>query len=105
MRINYPGTRGFFGRRELKALKRTTLATYFKFCADYQIPESLRGKYNAQDSLIRYDNESEIYLLDLAYLPSDPMYERFGSLEFTDGFVDESGEVEAKCIEILTTRV
>lgn len=105
MRINYPGTRGFFGRRELKALKRTTLATYFKFCADYKIPESLRGKYNAQDSLIRYDNGSEIYLLDLAYLPSDPMYERFGSLEFTDGFVDESGEVEAKCIEILTTRV
>ena len=83
-RIQYPNSRGFFGRKELKRLKQTTLATYFKFCRDHNIPESLRGKYNIQDSSIRFANGSEIFLLDLAYIPSDPLFERFGSLEFTD---------------------
>lgn len=38
-------------------------------------------------------------------MPSDPMYERFGSLELTDGFIDESGEISEKCIEIILTRI
>lgn len=33
------------------------------------------------------------------------MYERFGSLELTDGFIDESGEISEKCIEIILTRI
>jgi hypothetical protein len=42
MRNKYPWTRGFFGRKELKRLKQTTLATYFKFCDDYNIPQNQR---------------------------------------------------------------
>ena len=61
--------------------------------------------YNAQDGVIKFANGSEILLLDLAYLPSDPLYERFGSLELTDGFIDESGEISEKCIEIILTRI
>ena len=61
--------------------------------------------YNAQDSHIRFANGSEILLLDLAYLPSDPLYTRFGSLELTGAFVDEAAEVEEQCITILSTRI
>ena len=104
-RIQYPWTRGFFWRKELKRLKQTTLATYFKFCQNHNIPEKLRWNYNAQDGVIRFYNGSEILLLDLAPMPSDPMYERFGSLELTDGFIDESWEISEKCIEIILTRI
>lgn len=105
MSNKYPWYRGFFGRQELKRLKQTTLATYFKFLWDYSIPESQKGIYNAQDSVIKFSNWSEILLLDLAYLPSDPLYTRFGSLELTGGYIDESAEIDEQCISILSTRV
>lgn len=105
MRNRYAGTRGFLGRKELKRLKQTTLATYFKFCSDWNIPVYQRGIYNAQDSVIRFPNWSEILLLDLAYQPSDPLYQRFGSLELTDWFIDESAEVDEQCIVIINTRI
>lgn len=101
----YPWVRYFFWRQELKRLKQTTLATYFKFLWDYNIPESQRWNYNSQDSVIKFQNGSEILLLDLAYLPSDPLYTRFGSLELTWWYVDESAEVEEQCITILMTRI
>lgn len=101
----YPWYRGFFGRQELKRLKQTTLATYFKFLWDYNIPESQKWVYNAQDSVIKFSNWSEILLLDLAYLPSDPLYTRFGSLELTGWYIDESAEIDEQCISILSTRV
>lgn len=101
----YSGIRWAFWRRELKRLKQTTLNSYFKFLVDYDIPESQRGVYNAQDGIIKFENGSEILLLDLAYSPSDPEYANLGSLELTFAFVDESAEVDEKAIEILSTRV
>ena len=72
----YPGVRYAIGRNELKRLKQTTLASYFKFCAEYEIPVQQRGNYNSQDSVIKFENGSEILLLDLARQPSDPLYTR-----------------------------
>lgn len=105
IRNRYPWTRGFLGRKELKRLKQTTLATYFKFCDDYKIPESQRWVYNAQNSEINFENWSQILLLDLSYMPSDPLYTRFWSLELTDWFADEIAEIEAQCLMILKTRI
>lgn len=105
LRNKYPWTRGFFGRKELKRLKQTTLASYFKFCDDYNIPIQQRWIYNAQDSVIKFANKSEILLLDLSYMPSDPLYTRFWSLELTDWFADEIAEIESQCLMILKTRI
>lgn len=105
IRNKYSWTRGFFGRKELKRLKQTTLATYYKFCDDYKIPLIQRWVLNSQDWVIRFPNWSEILLLDLSYMPSDPLYQRFGSLELTDGFADEIAEIDAQCLMILKTRI
>jgi hypothetical protein len=43
--------------------------------------------------------------MDLADMPSDADFSRFGSLEITDYFVDEASEVSEKCINILNSRV
>ena len=103
--LQYPKTRRFFGRKELTNLKKTTLATYYKLMSEYKIPEISQWVLNSQDNIIRFNNWSEILLLDLAYKPSDPLYTRFWSLELTWWFIDESNEIEQQCITILSTRV
>ncbi len=100
----YPGSKWFIGREELKRLMQSTFVTWSKVCAHHQIPKddwSLNGQYN----YIQFKNGSRIDLLDLKYLPTDELYERFGSLEYTGGWIEEAGEVEFKAFDVLKTRV
>lgn len=100
----YPGYKSFIARYELKRLMASAFVTFGKVCKHHQIPSddwSLNSKYN----FIEFKNGSRIDLLDLANMPSDPMYERLGSLEFTDGWVEEAGEVPFMAIDILQSRV
>lgn len=104
-RLAYPGTSGLIGRRELMNLKRTTLLTFFKVCAEFGLKEGTHFTYNQQDSRINFANKSTIFLLDLSAQPSDPLYTRLGGLELTDAFIDESNEVPIEAISILKTRI
>jgi hypothetical protein len=101
----FPGVRYFFGRNELKNLKRTTLVSYFEFLNKYSIPKSQHGYYNPQDSVIKFPNESEILLLDLKYKPSDPLSRDLGGLLLTGGLIDESYEVKFSVIDTLYSRI
>ena len=101
----FPWSRWVIWRKELINLRRTTLATYYKIMNYYNIPEVDWWVLNGQTNTIKFDNWSEIILLDCAAQPSDPEWTRFGSLELTWAFIDESNEVEAKGIEMLKTRI
>jgi hypothetical protein len=100
----YPGSRGGIGRKELKTLRLTTLATFFEILAELGY-STKDFSYNAQDSIVKFSNGSQVYFLDTAYAPQDPEYTRFGSLELTWGWVDESNETPEKGKAILKTRV
>src|SRR5690625_2675853 len=102
MSMKYPGTRWFCGREELKRLRGTTLKTFFKMSKEYGI-ESF--KYNAQDHFILFDNGSTIELVELARKPSDPLYERLGSSEYTGGWIEEAGEVPFGAFDVLKARI
>jgi phage terminase large subunit len=104
-RLKYPGTRGLIGRSELKKLRLSTMATFFELCSMYGLNPDKHWTYNGQDHVIKFYNGSQIILMDLADLPSDPEFQRFGSIELTDAFVDEAGEVSQKCIDILSSRL
>ena len=100
----FPGYRSFIGREELKRLMQSTYITWLKVCDFHQIPKNdwhLNGQYN----YIKFNNGSQIDLLDLKFLPSDPLYERFGSLEYCDGAIDEAGEVDFLAYDVLTSRI
>jgi len=100
----YPGSKWFMGRNELKRLMGSTFATFRKACKHHNIPEgdwTINGQYN----YIEFFNGSRIDLLDLAYKPSDEMYERLGSLEYTGGFIEEASEVKFKAFDVLKSRV
>lgn len=109
----YPGTKWFMGRNELKRLKSSAFATFRKVCVFHGIPAD-DWKLNGQDNYIEFKNPSSgkfdgegsrIDLLDLKYLPSDPMFERFGSTEYTGGWIEEAGEVHFLAFDVLKARV
>lgn len=105
MSIGYPGTSWGLGRRELVNLKKTTLVTLFKVFVECNIKPDIDFKYNQQENVITFSNDSRIYLIDTAYKPSDPLYTRFGGLELTGCAVDESAETSYDAIKILFTRL
>lgn len=103
-RLKYPDTRGLIGRAELKKLRLSTGKTLFKLFSIYGLQTGKHYEYNATDHIIKFYNGSEIYFMDLAYMPSDPDYQRFGSMEITDYAIDEAGEIEARCADIVHSR-
>lgn len=104
-RLKYPNTRGLIGRAQLKKLKQTTMKTFWSICKDLELVNGVHYTYNQQEQTIKFSNGSEIMLMDLSDMPSDPEFSRLGSLEITDYFVDEVAEVSKRAIEILDSRV
>ena len=104
MSLAYPDTGWGLGRKELKNLKRTTLVTLFKVFHDAGLEKDVHYNYNQQNQIITFFNDSQIFLIDTAYQPSDPLYTRYGGLELTGCMVDESNETTYKAIEILFSR-
>ena len=102
MCILYPSSKWFIGREELKRITESTLVTFFKVANQYKVKD---WNYNAQRHFIQFANGSRIDLLELKYKPSDPLYERFGSTEYTGGWIEEGGEINFGAYDVLRTRV
>ena len=100
----YPGYRTFIGREELKRLMTSTYITWCKVCKHHNVPQQ-DWKLNGQYNYIEFTNGSRIDLLDLKYLPSDPLYERFGSTEYTDGALEEAGEIDFLAYDVMKSRI
>jgi len=101
----YPGTGWLLGRKELLNLKRTTLLTFYKVAGENGFKPSVHFTYNQQSNIINWHNGSQIFLFDLGYQPSDPLYTRLGGLELTGAALDESNEIPIQGINILKTRL
>lgn len=104
MCLCYPETKWFIGRAELKRITQSTYITFKRVCKMYGCPDEL-WKFNGQLNYIEFYNGSRIDFLDLQYKPSDPLYERYGSIEFTGGWIEEGGEVNFGAYDTLKTRV
>lgn len=102
---SFPGSRGAVGRKELKTLRITTLAEFFIICNELGYELGKDYSYYAKDNVIRFANGSQVILLDMASSPQDPEYTRFGSLNLTWAWAEESNESPEKGITILKTRV
>lgn len=99
----YPGTRWLMGRSKLKALKETTLNSFFEQANNLKI--SNQFNYNAQSGIIYWNNGSEILLKDLYAYPADPNFDSLGSLEITGAFIDECNQITYKAWQIVKSRI
>lgn len=102
--LAYPDTGWLLGRKDLINLRRTTLLTLFKLWETLGIKRE-EYNYNQQNNIITFTNKSQIFLFDLAYQPSDPLFTRLGGLDLTGAFIDESNEVQEQAINIILTRL
>ena len=100
----YDGIAWGLARKELTTLKRTALLTLFKQLSFYGIFQDVDYNYNQQLNKITFNNGSEIFLIDTAYKPSDPLNTRFGGFELTRCAVDESNETAQDVIDKLFER-
>jgi hypothetical protein len=96
-----PGTRWFVGRANITDSRESVLITWRKVCKFHGFTE-----YTTNEHGIKLLNGSAILFLDLSFYPvKDPMFERFGSMEFTGGWIEEAGEVHSKALDVLRARV
>lgn len=89
--LMYAGTHYFIAREKLNDLRKYTIPSIYEVFGHWGITNAYY-KFNGQDNFFELHNGSKVYLLDAAYLPSDPLFERFGSMQMTRGWFEEAGE-------------
>ena len=92
----YPGTHYFIARKSLTAIRKFTIPSIHEVFKHWGITDQ-DYKYNGQDNFYELNNGSKVYLLDAKFIPSDPEYYRFGSMQMTRGWIEEAGEFEEEC--------
>lgn len=92
------------GRSKLKALKQTTLQTFFDICQQWGL-NSEHYTYNQMNNEIIFYNDSKIILKDLFLYPADPNFDSLGSLEITGAFIDEVNQITEKAKNIVASRI
>lgn len=93
----YPGTHYFIARKSLNDLRKFTTPTIHELFDNWGLNKKGYLDYNGMDNYFTLPNQSRVYYLDAKYIPSDPNYTRFGSMQFTRGMIEEAGEFEKEC--------
>ncbi len=104
-RLLYPNTRGLIIRSELKAIRQTTLNTFWQIVGLMKLKDGVDYSFNAQDFVFTFSNGSQIVFKEIQYLPSDPEYSYLGGYECADAFVDEAQQVPGRGLELLGSRI
>lgn len=89
----YAGTHYFIARKKLNDLRKFTLPSIYEVFEGWGIKQA-HYRFNGQDNFFELYNGSKVFLLEASYMPSDPLYMRFGSMQMTRGMIEEAGEFE-----------
>lgn len=101
-RVTMSGSVGFIAREESVRLRTTTIVTFFNVLKVLGLRNYVT--YNKTDMIATFENGSQIFFFDLKLKPSDPEFDRIGSLEITDAFIDEAQQICEKAISVLRGR-
>jgi phage terminase large subunit len=89
----YPETHYFIARKELIDLRKFTIPTVHEVFKNWGLKIEDYAAFNGQDNVFNLRNGSKVYLIACNDVPSDPLFERFGSMQMTRGWLEEAGEI------------
>lgn len=89
----YPETHYFVARGELTDLRKFTIPTIHEVFQNWGLKLDDYASFDGQYNIFTLKNGSKVFLIACKELPSDPLYERFGSMQMTRGWIEEAGEV------------
>lgn len=89
----YPGTHYFIARKALNDLRKFTIPTIHEVFTNWGLDIKTYLNFNGQDNTFHLPNESKVFFIACDDIPSDPLFERFGSMQNTRGWIEEGGEV------------
>ncbi len=92
----YEGTHYFIARKKLNDLRKFTIPSVYECFDDWGLPVNNYMKWNGQDSYFDLYNGSKVFLIEAKFLPGDPQFMRFGSMQMTRGWIEEAGEFESE---------
>ena len=104
-RLTMPGSFGLTAREELTKLKDTTLLTFIKVCNFYGLERDVDYTITGQSPTLELPNGSREFFREIKYIPSDPEFDRLGSYDLTDVFLDEAQQIHSKAISVLRGRL
>lgn len=90
--LMYPETYYFIARKELNDLRRFTIPSIYEVFSEWGLSSQDYLIWHGQDNFFELPNGSKVFLLAAKYLPGDPEYQRFGSMQMTRGWIEEAGE-------------
>jgi hypothetical protein len=100
--LQYPKSRWGLCRKNLKALKETSLKTFLDVCKFYNID---CFRVNHQTNIITFENGSEIFLINLEWKPSDPDADFLGGYELTGAVIEELPQIVQPYFEVVYSRI
>ncbi len=103
--LMYPGTHYFIARHNLNDLKKYTTPSVIEVFNNMGLNFTDYVTFNGQDNYFDLHNGSKVFYIDCHFLPSDPVYHRFGSLQFTRGWFEETGQIDSLAIDNLSVAV
>lgn len=103
-RLAYPNSYGLIAREEYSKLRDTTLLTFFKVMQSYGLKKDIDYKAGGIPMTVEFNNGSRIFFREIKYYPSDPEFDRLGSYDLTDAFLDESQQIHYKATQVLKGR-
>lgn len=89
----YPDTHYFIARKELNDLRKFTIPTIHEVFKNWGLKIDDYASFNGQDNIFNLNNGSKVFLIACKEEPSDPLFERFGSMQMTRGWIEEGGEI------------
>ena len=103
--IRFPNIRAVVARKTIKSLKESTFVTIKKVMKEWGLIEDVNYSINNIEGSITFWNESVIMMKEMADLPGDSDFSRFGSMEATIVFVDEASEISERAADVMYSRI
>lgn len=103
-RMAYKGSSGLIARSEYSKLVDTTFVSFKKELDYIGLEDGIDYKIKGNPYTVHWVGGGTTFFREIKYIPTDPEFDRLGSYDLTDAFIDEAQQVHYKATSVLKGR-